>query len=331
VSKLAKFRNSPAQFFADSRHGAVRAAGRVLVPTVFRREPVMSFLEEPVEALSASRAPVVAPAAAHYRRWERRRRLASLRAAGHPTVSVIVAARNAEEWIGRSIESLLSQSYPASEILVVDDASNDGTPRRVAELAAHAPVVRLVQRAHQGGAAAARNTGLAAATGDYVTFQDADDVSHPERIERQLAALLREPGAVLCVCNYRRERPDGTRVLVNGRRFGKNVISMLFPRDPVLTRVGFMLDIRIGEDTEYYERIRAVFGRAREVHLFQTLYRARFSTDSLLFSSGDTTLDSSDRVTYVRSEEAERDYQDMLARLARIRDRSLDPYVPFTP
>jgi len=331
MSKLAKLRSSPERFFADSRHGAVRAAGRALVPTVFRHGLVMSVLEEPLEALSRSRTPLIASVAHRYERWKGDLGRALLRDGGHPTVSVIVAARNAEAWIERSIDSLLSQTYPVFEILVVDDASGDSTAGTVESIAAHSGKVRLIRKSHQGGAAMARNVGLSAATGDYITFQDADDVSRPERIERQLVALLREPRAVVCVCNSRRERPDGTPVLVNGRRFGKNVISMLFPRDPVFLRLGYMRDLRIGEDAEYYERIRAVFGEQREIHLFQTLYRQHFCTGSLLFSNGETTVGPSGDVTYVRSEDAQRDHQDMLARLDRIRDGALDPYVPFRP
>src|SRR5690606_10273088 len=130
--------------------------------------------------------------------------------------------------------SLLDQTYREIEILVVDDASEDGTPDVVAALAAEMPRVRWWRNERQRGAAASRNVGLARATGAYLTFQDADDRSHPERLERQLAALLERPGAALCTCNNRRETADGGRVVVNGRRFTRNFISMMFPRTPVL-------------------------------------------------------------------------------------------------
>jgi glycosyltransferase involved in cell wall biosynthesis len=239
-----------------------------------------------------------------------------------------MAALNAESEIERSIRSLLEQSYRQLEIIVVDDGSEDGTGDVVRAMARHDPRVRLVVNAQRRGAARARNRGLHEMIGAYVTFQDADDVSHPERIERQLAALI-EADALICVCNSRRETEEGKRIVVNGRRFSKNFIAMMIPREPVFSRVGYMMNLRVGEDSEYYERAKAVFGKSREVHLFQTLYRQLFSSGSLLFSNSETRVGQDGRVEYNLADDVKLPLEDALQRLEKIHKRELSPFVPY--
>ncbi len=98
-------------------------------------------------------------------------------------ISVVVPSFNAGPWIAASLDSILGQTLPPGEVVVVDDGSTDDTPRI---LAAYGDRIRMVRAAH-GGLAAARNLGLAVATGDWIAFQDADDVARPDRL-----ALLQE-------------------------------------------------------------------------------------------------------------------------------------------
>lgn len=99
-------------------------------------------------------------------------------------VSIIVAAYNAERRIRRAIDSALMQTESALEVLVVDDASTDGTAAVVAACAGADHRVRLVRMPVNTGPGAARNAGLAVARGDWVAILDADDRFRPERIER---------------------------------------------------------------------------------------------------------------------------------------------------
>ncbi len=327
-TKLAKFRASPETFFADSRNAVVRTLGLSLVPRLEASELISAMLEDPSEALRERELPVI-------RDWIRHRELARARArqrrlalAGHPRVSVVMAAWNAEDCIESAMGSVLNQSYSALELIVVDDASQDATREIVQKMAAKDPRVKLVRNGRQRGAAMSRNVGLTHASGAYLTFQDADDISHLERIERQLAALLSRPDALFCICNYRRETPEGKRVVINGRRFGKSLISMLIPRDPVFERVGYMCDLRVGEDSEYYQRIRATFGARSELHLFQTLYRARYAVGSLLFSHGATT-ETNGAVTYVQSPIAREAYERAIERIDTMRRGEISPFVAF--
>ena len=103
-----------------------------------------------------------------------------------PLVSVVVPAHNAEGTLAQTLMSAMAQTYPHLEIVVVDDGSTDGTAGLVSRFTDGARVVRMVTSARPG-AGAARNSGLAAANGEYVAFLDADDLWHPRKIEKQVA------------------------------------------------------------------------------------------------------------------------------------------------
>jgi glycosyltransferase involved in cell wall biosynthesis len=105
-------------------------------------------------------------------------------------VSVVIPAFNAARYLGAALGSVLAQTSPPDEIVVVDDGSRDET----AEVAQSFPGVRLVARDH-GGIAAARNTGVAATCGRWIAFLDADDLWLPNKLERQLAHLAASPDA----------------------------------------------------------------------------------------------------------------------------------------
>jgi glycosyltransferase involved in cell wall biosynthesis len=104
-------------------------------------------------------------------------------------VSVIIPTYNSGPLVEEAIASVLAQTHPAAQIIVVDDGSTDDTPRRVEQFGQRIEYVRQPN----GRVAAARNTGLARATGDAVAFLDADDAWHPRKLERQVEVLTREP------------------------------------------------------------------------------------------------------------------------------------------
>lgn len=102
-----------------------------------------------------------------------------------PQVSVIVAAYNAERWIAPALESLVSQTHPDYEVIVVDDGSRDAT----AQVAARFPV-EVIRTAHRG-VGPARAEGAAVARGDYLVFIDADDIYAADFVEEMVAPLRR--------------------------------------------------------------------------------------------------------------------------------------------
>jgi glycosyltransferase involved in cell wall biosynthesis len=99
-------------------------------------------------------------------------------------ISVIIPAYNGEKWVAQCIDNMLCQSYKNLEIIVVDDGSRD----RTAEIAAAYPQVKLISQPN-GGLSVARNTGIDAATGDYIHFMDVDDLLERDYYQRMVDAL----------------------------------------------------------------------------------------------------------------------------------------------
>lgn len=116
----------------------------------------------------------------------------------NPLVSAIVPAFNAERYVGEAIDSILAQSYPNIEILVVDNASTDNT---AAIIKRYGERVTYLHQAKKGPAAA-RNQGLMQSRGDFIAFLDADDLWLPEKTERQIRYLVDHPEVGVCYSHY---------------------------------------------------------------------------------------------------------------------------------
>jgi glycosyltransferase involved in cell wall biosynthesis len=108
-----------------------------------------------------------------------------------PTISAVVAAYQAEDFIAEALESILGQTRPPDEVVVVDDGSTDGTAR---ELERFAGRVRVVRQAN-GGCPAAFNTAFREARGDYVAMCGADDIWEPHKLEWQAQTIAGHPEA----------------------------------------------------------------------------------------------------------------------------------------
>lgn len=105
------------------------------------------------------------------------------------SVSVIIPCYNAERYIGATIDSVLAQGHTDLEIIVVDDGSRDGS---VALVRDRFPAVRVIEQANQG-VAAARNNGIACASGHWIAFVDADDIWLPGKLRAQFNAIFATP------------------------------------------------------------------------------------------------------------------------------------------
>src|SRR5207245_10700422 len=114
--------------------------------------------------------------------------MANDEAMAHARVSAIIPVFNGERYLAEAIESVLAQTSPASEIVVVDDGSTDGSGAGAGRFGSAA---RLVFGGH-AGAGAARNRGVAESTGELLAFLDADDIWPSDKLERQLAALFED-------------------------------------------------------------------------------------------------------------------------------------------
>jgi glycosyltransferase involved in cell wall biosynthesis len=117
---------------------------------------------------------------------------------GRPTVSVTIPTYNCAAYIGPTLDSVLAQTYRDFEIVVVDDGSTDDTR---AVLDRYRDAVRVVAQTN-GGVGAARNAGVRHAAGAFVAFLDADDLWHPQKLERQMAVFDAVSDVGVCYSNY---------------------------------------------------------------------------------------------------------------------------------
>lgn len=109
-----------------------------------------------------------------------------------PKVSVLMPVYNHAEYLEESLASVLNQSYPDYEVVVVDDGSTDTTPKKLKALAAKNPQLRVLSREH-AGIISALNAGIEACRGDYIARMDADDRMHPDRLALQAEYLDQNP------------------------------------------------------------------------------------------------------------------------------------------
>ena len=192
-----------------------------------------------------------------------------------PLVSTIIATYNRAGLVCEAIESALAQTYPALEILVVDDGSEDDTRDRIARRfgGPGGERDRRVRVLHQdnAGPSVARNLGVAQARGELIAFLDSDDAWAPGKIERQVILLQREPGLAYAYTRCGEMEPDGART---GRIYGRTgaghtgwnfpavlqgspvILPALMLWRRVFERIGgFDTRIDIGEDTSFLLRL----------------------------------------------------------------------------
>lgn len=176
----------------------------------------------------------------------------------HSTISCIVPVYNGARFLGEALDSILAQTLPPDEIIVVDDGSTDAT----AEVAgAYAQRVSYV-RQHNAGPASARNTGLRLARGDFLSFLDADDLWRQDKLALQMRALESNPEAGICISyvqNFWVEELAHERERMRDQPFAKPlpgyVCQCLLARRNAFETVGnFDESKRVSEDTDWYLR-----------------------------------------------------------------------------
>jgi glycosyltransferase involved in cell wall biosynthesis len=134
--------------------------------------------------------------------------------AGAPLVTIGITCYNAEDTIGRAIASALGQDWPNIEVIVVDDRSSDGSSAIIQDWASREPRLRVHLHERNQGAAAARNSAVHLANGEFIAWFDDDDESRSDRIRVQCNLLrdyMSKTGAetVLCYCSGVRRYPNG--------------------------------------------------------------------------------------------------------------------------
>lgn len=186
-----------------------------------------------------------------------------------PTVTVLIAAYNAEDTIKTTVRSLQEQTWKNLEILILDDCSSDDTVKVANELAEVDPRIKVVEMPVNGGAYVARNHGLDLANGEYVTIHDADDWSHPIKIETQAMYLECHPNVVGCTSQQARADSylEFTRWTGNGKFTITNTSSFMYRKEPIKSKIGYWDTVRFSADNEFIRRIQKVFGESSVIHL----------------------------------------------------------------
>ena len=136
-------------------------------------------------------------------------------------ISIIIPTYNRKDLLERAVASALAQTEADTEILIMDDGSDDGT--REAWEGRTDGKVRYCRLEH-GGACRARNRGLAEAKGEYAAFLDSDDAWEPDKLARQ-TAFLKETGADIVFCSFRHWDTAGNMTVRPGEKFARGRIE----------------------------------------------------------------------------------------------------------
>ena len=114
-----------------------------------------------------------------------------------PKVSVLMPTYNIAEFLGKAIESILSQSFIDFEFIIVDDGSTDDSTRVLGEYAEKDPRIRIIRNEQNKGIVYSLNRGLKECRGEYIARMDADDIALRDRLERQIAVMEADPHTVV--------------------------------------------------------------------------------------------------------------------------------------
>ena len=201
------------------------------------------------------------------------------------SVSAIVVVRNGERFLAQALDSVLSQTRPADEVLVIDGGSTDAT----AEIARSFAPVRLLQQPGTG-LANARNAGVGAATRELVAFLDHDDLWLPRKLEVQIARLEADPDLDYCHVHVRLFvepgtplRPGFTREFLEREHRGRTP-GALVARRALFARIGgFDERYAIGADAEWFARAADLKTNGLEIAeplLAKRIHAANLSADA---------------------------------------------------
>ena len=196
-------------------------------------------------------------------------------------VSVIVTNFRRGLPLIASVQSVLEQTWPNLEVLVVDDASGPEFDEVLEKAAALDERVRVIRLRENGGAYRARNAGLAAARGAFAAVQDSDDWWHPRHLELHLRPFATDPELVGTISRSIMLTEDLGVTRLRRAPVMPCASSLLFRREAVVERIGYWDDVRKAADNEYLGRIKAAFGKQSVRQMREVLTLVRTGTESL--------------------------------------------------
>ena len=217
------------------------------------------------------------------------------RSAGDPQITVLMPVYQAEQYLEEAVESILAQSFDDFELLALDDGSTDESPRILAALAARDDRIR-VRVAPHAGLVRRLNEGLAEARGTCIARMDADDISYPERFERQIAYLEAHPECVAVGTAVDEIDPDGRPIrpldirpnheeiesrLLQGDGGALIHASALYRTDALRGVGGYRNGLDGAEDTDLHLRLAE---NGRFANIPERLYLYRRNLESVTFA-----------------------------------------------
>lgn len=170
-------------------------------------------------------------------------------------VSVIMPAFNTDEYILNAIKSVLSQTYEKLELIIINDASTDGTRKILNSI--NDTRVKIINLPTNSGAYYSRNIGVFLSKGEFVTTVDSDDIISPERIQKLVDLANKTPQIKLIETRFTRFKRNGK---LDFRLFTQGVGNGFF-RKEVVNDLGYFLPVKGGGDSEYSHRIQSYYGK----------------------------------------------------------------------
>lgn len=199
-----------------------------------------------------------------------------------PLVSVVMTAYNAEDTVQEAVESMLNQDWPNLEVLVCDDGSSDGTWDILSAMARRCKPLRVMRMNGNYGTYLAKNTAARHAVGEFVLFQDSDDISHPARARMQVLPLLANDKLVATRTKYLRYREDTGAIIPVAGLASKYGLITVAVRRSVFREIGYFDAVRKAGDDEWVQRLQHLYGGGSLKSLDLTLYAARLRENSLV-------------------------------------------------
>lgn len=177
-----------------------------------------------------------------------------------PLISVILPVYNREKFVAGAVQSILDQTYEFFELIIVDDASTDSTLGVIKRF--HDERIRILENEENLGVSSSRNKGICEANGEFVAFMDSDDISLPDRLEKQQALLSERPEVLICG-SWMREL-NSKKVLKYKEKHEEIVVESLLKspianptvmlRKKLMEEVSFDEELKHGEDYDFWSR-----------------------------------------------------------------------------
>jgi hypothetical protein len=202
-------------------------------------------------------------------------------ASAAPLVSIIMSTFKPDASFETAVRSLVAQTWRNIEILVVDDCSPPQYDELLTTVTSIDSRIRLLRMPENSGTYKIRNRAIGEARGEFITFQDSDDWAHPQRIARQVAPLLGPSGRLATHARALRVFEDLSTIKVGYNAFRRGAASMMFRKSIVLSALGGFDETRKAADTEFAERITAVFGIDATLDLDSVLVLTQLTEGSL--------------------------------------------------